>query len=226
MIQRLARFALSALLAASLCANARAANGTALTLQPAHPGEGAAFAFSFEGNFGPSHTERLEDTVSFRRGAGNAVIVNAQQSKPFTITTTRSDDGLLAVPDTPSALGDLIVDYNTIARLVARPGTRSLHAGDEWQTQIPVRVSPTTWQDIPVEVAVSDANDSRVALEAAGHQESTLYFQGFTFPIDVTVHVTEAFVSGRLASADLSVNEITAGGSGPPIAYAWHFTAR
>jgi len=54
-----------------------------------------------------------------------------------------------------------------------------------------------------------------------------LYFSGFTFPVDVTVHMAESFrPDGHLADADLSVSEVTAGGSGPPISYAWQMRAQ
>jgi hypothetical protein len=39
--------------------------------------------------------------------------------------------------------------------------------------------------------------------------------------------MAEAFrADGHLADAHLSVNEVTAGGSGPPISYAWQMRAQ
>jgi hypothetical protein len=99
--------------------------------------------------------------------------------------------------------------------------------GAAWDAQIPVRLSPDTWQDMPVSVKVAGVTSAGIALEATGHQETTLFFAGFTFPVEVTIHMTETFrPDGRFANADLSVAEVTAGGSGPPISYAWHLGAQ
>ena len=218
-----------ALLAASLAlvpAHAFAAPDAVLALGPSHPGESASFAFSFEGKYGPQNSEHVDDTVSFKQTAADAVTVSALKLKPLTLSTSRSAAGTYAIPEAPSALGDVIADYDTAVE-IAQHATAEFHTGDAWQSKISLRTSPTTWQDVTVDVKVARASAGRVELEAAGHQEATLYFQGYTFPIDVTVHVSEKLTAhNKLASAQLDVNEITAGGSGPPISYNWRLSAK
>jgi hypothetical protein len=219
----------TALLAASLGlipAHAFAAPGAVVALGPSHPGESASFAFTFDGKYGPKNGEHIEDTVSFKQTSADTIAVSAQKLKPLSLSTTRGGDGTFAIPETPSALGDVIADYDTAVK-IAQHGAAGFHAGDAWQSQISLRTSPTTWQDVTVDVKVTRAAAGRTELEASGHREATLYFQGYTFPIDVTVHVSEQLAAhDKLASAQLEVNEVTAGGSGPPISYNWRLSSK
>ena len=209
---------------AALPAATLATTESPLTLQPEHRGDKVALAFNFEGHFGVGRQDKLDDIISIQQKTPGVIVVDAQKCKPFELSTTVDDSGLLAQPSQPSALGDIIIDYNSIVKL-AQHARRE--AGAVWQAQIPVRLSPDTWQDMPVDVKVASVTSAGVSLDATGHQEATLYFAGFTFPVDVTVHMAELFrPDGHFANADLSVAEITAGGSGPPISYAWHLSAK
>ncbi len=219
----------TALLAASLAlipAHAFAAPDAVIALGPTHPGDSASFAFSFDGKYGPQNSEHIEDLVSFKQTAADAITVSAQKLKPLSLATSRSAAGTFAIPEAPSALGDVIADYDTAVK-IAQHASADFHAGDTWQSQISLRTSPTNWQDVTVDVKVTRASAGHVELEASGHREATLYFQGYTFPIDVTVRVSEKLAAhNKLASAELAVNEVTAGGSGPPITYNWRLSAK
>lgn len=205
---------------------ALAAASPQLGVQPRSTGESAAFTFAFEGKFGPTSHELFGDNVAFRYDAADAVTVTGEKSTPHTITVKRSSDGQLAIPKDASQLGDLIYDYNTIVKIAAQM-PRPPAAGATWKTQIPVRVSPDTWADVQVDVKVVDAANGVVALDANGKKEATLFFKGFTFPIDVTVHATESFgADGRLGSATFNADELTQGGMGPKISYNWKFSTR
>jgi hypothetical protein len=205
---------------------ALAAASPQLGVQPRSTGESAAFTFAFEGKFGPTSHELFGDNVAFRYDAADAVTVTGEKSTPHTITVKRSSDGQLAIPKDASQLGDLIYDYNTIVKIAAQM-PRPPAAGAPWKTQIPVRVSPDTWADVQVDVKVVDAANGVVALDANGKKEATLFFKGFTFPIDVTVHATESFgADGRLGSATFNADELTQGGMGPKISYNWKFSTR
>ena len=205
---------------------ALAAASPQLGVQPRSTGESAAFTFAFEGKFGPTNHELFGDNVAFRYDSADAITVTGEKSTPHTITVKRSSDGQLAIPKEASQLGDLIYDYNTIVKIAAQM-PRVPSAGATWKTQIPVRVSPDTWADVQVDVKVVDTAHGVVTLDASGKKESTLFFKGFTFPIDVTVHATESFgADGRLGSATFNADELTQGGMGPKISYNWKFATR
>jgi len=105
--------------------------------------------------------------------------------------------------------------------------TGPTRAGATWQVQIPVRISPDSWQTVPVTAEVASRNRSGVSLVGHGQGEGSLFFHGYTFGVDVTVQMSEAFnARGRLQDAEFKVDETTADGKGPPISYNWHFTAR
>jgi hypothetical protein len=219
-----------ALLAASLAlvpAHAYAAPPSAvLAFGPAHPGEAATFAFSFDGKYGPKNGEHVDDTISFKQTGSDSVLVSAQRLKPSSIETSRTAAGAFAVPDKSSALADVIVDYNTTIE-IARHDAASYHAGDAWQSKIALRTSPDSWENVTLDVKVAKATAAGTELQASGHSESTLFFGGFTFPLDVTVHVTENLdAHGRLDTALLDVKELTNGGSGPPISYNWRLASK
>ena len=195
-------------------------------VQPRTPTEDAAFSFSFDGHFGPTSHELFSDNVAFRLDGNNDVTVTGENSKPHTLTVKRGSDGQLAIPKDPSQLGDLVYDYNTLVKVAAQI-PKAPTAGASWKTQIPVRVSPDTWADVPIDVKVISAANGAATLDATGSNEATLFYKGFTFPIDVTVHVTEAFdAAGRLGSATFKADELTQGGLGPKISYNWKFGTR
>ncbi len=197
-----------------------------LGVQPRTTGESAAFTFAFEGKFGPTSHELFGDNVAFRLDGTDAVTVTGEKSTPHTITVKRGSDGQLAIPKDASQLGDLIYDYNTLVLIAAR-SPKVPAAGAAWKTQIPVRVSPDSWADIPVDVKVVDTANGGATLDASGTKEATLFYKGFTFPINVTVHVTESFgADGRLAGATFNADELTQGGMGPKISYNWKFATR
>jgi hypothetical protein len=203
-----------------------AAASTQLGVGPRNAGESAAFTFAFEGRFGPSSHELFGDNVAFRLDRAGEVTVTGEKSLPHTITTTRGSDGQLATPKDPSQLGDLIYDYNAAVKLVSQ-APKALIAGTAWKTQVPVRVSPDTWSDVTLDVKVTDAGNGNVTIDATGAKEATLFYKGFTFPIDVTVHMTESFgTDGRLGSATFNADELTQGGMGPKISYNWKLTTR
>ena len=215
---------LAAALALSL--PALAAASPQLGVQPRSAGENAAFTFAFEGRFGPTSHELFGDDVAFRLDKAGAVTVTGEKSAPHTITTTRGSDGQLATPKESSQLGDLIYDYNAIVKLVSQ-APKPLATGAAWKSQVPVRVSPDTWADVAVDVRAIDAGNGSVTLDATGTKESSLFYKGFTFPISVTVHMTESFgADGRLGSATFNADELTQGGMGPKISYNWKFTTR
>jgi hypothetical protein len=195
-------------------------------VQPRSPAEDAAFTFAFDGHFGPSSHELFSDNVAFRLGGNDDVTVTGEKSTPHTLTVKRGSDGQLAIPKETSQLGDLIYDYNTLVKVAAQM-PKSPAAGASWKTQIPVRVSPDTWADVPIDVRVVNAAIGGATLEANGTKEATLFYKGFTFPIDVTVHATETFgADGRLGSATFKADELTQGGLGPKISYNWKFGTR
>jgi hypothetical protein len=203
-----------------------ASAGPQIGVQPRSSGESAAFGFAFEGKFGPSSHELFTDSVAFRLDGADAVTVTGEKSTPHSITTKRAGDGQLALPKDASQLGDLIYDYNAVVKIAAQL-PKSPAAGAAWKSVIPVRVSPDTWADVPVDVKVVDATAGAVSIDATGTKEATLFYKGFTFPIDVTVHMTESFgTDGRLAGATFNADELTQGGMGPKISYNWKFTTR
>jgi hypothetical protein len=216
--------ALVATIAATLQFSTAGATDAPLQVGPVHPGDRASFAFTFDGHFSES-PEHFSDTIVAQLKPGGAFVVNAPQFKPFTLTTKRDADGLLAPAPVESALGDILIDYNSIVTLAKHTGPTG--AGDTWQAQIPVRISPDTWHDLPVDVKVASSGGSGVNLVGQGHDETTLFYHGYTFAVDVTLQMTEAYgAGGAFKTAQFNVNEITAGGSGPPISYAWNFTAQ
>jgi hypothetical protein len=194
-----------------------------LQVGPAHSGDRSTFAFSFDGHFS-ENPEHFTDTIVAQLKPGGSIVVKAPQFKPFSITTKRGADGLLVPVTEQSPLGDILIDYNSIVTLAKHTGSAA--SGDTWQAQIPVRISPDTWHDLPVDVTVASSN-AGTALVGQGHDETTLFYHGYTFAVDVTLQMKEAFdPGGAFKTAEFSVNEITAGGSGPPISYDWHFTAQ
>jgi len=222
-VRRFASFTLAAIVSA-LPATAPAAADAPLTLLPDRSGARAAYTFRFEGHFGVGRQDKLDDVISIGQKSAGVVVLDAKKCKPFELSTSVDESGLLKQADPPSALGDIIIDYNSIVKL-AQHARRE--AGAAWNAQIPVRLSPDTWQDLPVAAKVTSATNGGLAIEGNGHQETMLYFSGFTFPVDVSVHMAESFrPDGHLADADLSVSEVTAGGSGPPISYAWQMRAQ
>jgi hypothetical protein len=196
-----------------------------LGVQPRSAGENAAFTFAFEGKFGPANHELFDDNIAFRLDGTDAVTVTGEKSKPYTLIVKRGGDGQLEIPQSASQLGDLIYDYNALVKVAAQ--IPKPVAAAAWTTEIPVRVSPDSWDDVPVAVKVVADADGSASLDATGTKESTLFYKGFTFPIDVTVHVTETFGSnGRLDSATFNADELTQGGMGPKISYNWKIAAR
>jgi hypothetical protein len=213
----------AAALAATLPALATAS--PQMGVQPRSAGEHAAFTFAFEGKFGPANHEFFADNVAFRLD-GADVIVTGEKSTPHVLTVKRGSDGQLGLSKDESQLGDLLYDYNAIVKIAAQM-PRVPATGAAWKTEIPVRVSPDTWADIPVDVHVVDTANGGATLDATGQKESTLFFKGFTFPIDVTVHVTESFgADGRLGSATFNADELTQGGMGPKVSYNWKLATR
>lgn len=203
-----------------------ASAGAQLGVQPRTAGESAAFTFAFEGKFGPANHEVFGDNVAFRLDGTDAVTVTGEKSTPHTITVKRGGDGQLTVPKDTSQLGDLIYDYNTLVKIAAQM-PKPPAAGATWKAQIPVRVSPESWTDVPVDVKIVDVAGGVVTIDARGKKEALLFFKGFTFPIDVTVHVTESFgADGRLGGATFNADELTQGGMGPTISYNWKIATR
>lgn len=214
--------ALVALTSLFLQASQAGATDIALVMAPVHPGDRAAFGFTFTGHFSGS-PETYTDTVVTQLKSDGSVVVNAPQFKPFTLTTKRDSEGLLAPAADPSPLGDILIDLNSVVTLTRHSGSTA--SGATWQAQIPVRISPDTWHDLPVTVTVA-RDRSSIALAGQGHDETTLFYHGYTFPVDVTLKMNEVFdAHGAFKSADLSVSEVTAGGSGPPISYNWQLDA-
>jgi hypothetical protein len=195
-----------------------------LSIPPSRIGERTSFNFTFEGHFGAKNDEMFADVVSIMLDRNNSATVSAEKLQPLTIGTKRAPDGSLTVSKDPSQLNDVIIDYNSLVGMVVQAPHPLVGS---WTATIPVRVSPDTWNDVPVNVHFIQGQKGGLTIEAAGTLESTLFFKGFTFPIDITVHSKEMFsADGHLGSAMLAVEELTQGGLGPKLSYNWRFDAR
>lgn len=185
-------------------------------------GDHVAYAFSFEGRFGANQPDTMNDTISIDFTQGQATL-NSHKMKPLTLQVKANADGSLEAPKAASPLGDIVYDYNAIVSVIV-PAPHPLNGS--WKATLPVRVSPDTWNNIPVTVHTKQQGDT-VELEAVGKHESVLFFKGFTFPINVTATLRETFGSdGHLRSATFLADELTQGGFGPKISYNWRFDAR
>jgi hypothetical protein len=207
-------------------ANAAGPAPTNLSLMPLKAGQTANFAFSFDGKFGQPQDEIVDDHFAIRLEPSDAVTVTTAVLKPTSLSGKRASDGQITVTDQATPAGDLIVDYNTIV-LFTQHAPKSFQPGDTWASHFLVRTSPDSTLDTPVKITVKSANASAITLDADGAGSGTLYFKGFTFPIDVNVHASATFgADGAFRFADFAAKELTQMGAGPTISYSWRVAAQ
>jgi hypothetical protein len=126
-------------------------------------------------------------------------------------------DGTLTTTSSPS---DLLPQYNVIPLLLL---SGAAHAGDAnatWSAGIPVKISETEYQILPVRV-VSTTRGDRMQLDATGHKSLLVSTRGFTVSEDVTVKGRAEFDHGALASSHFNVRLVVHAFKDIPLSYDW-----
>lgn len=207
----LAAFCLSAVGAVA------APGGNPFALAPLHPGEQAAYDLAFVGKFGQPKDEIVDSRFSIALSKASDVTVSLHGPKPSSTQGTVAADGTIVV-DKKAAVSDLVTDYNSVVMIV-RGAAPEAAVASTWHSTIPVRTSPASWANVPVDVRVVSNDAKGVTIEAGGSKEDILYYNGFTMPVTVSAKLVAVFdANKRFRYADFSDSEVV---QNLTVSYTW-----
>lgn len=154
------------------------------------------------------------------------IVANAANAATVTVTTggrtkqfpaVLHPDGTLTTDSSPS---DLLPQYNVIPLLLLSGASHAGDANATWSAGIPIKISETEYQILPVRV-VSTTRDDRMQLDATGHKSLLVSARGFTVSEDVTVKGRAEFDHGALASSHFNVHLVVHAFKDIPLSYDW-----
>lgn len=188
-----------------------------LSLAPLHVGERADYDLAFVGKFGQPKDEIVDSKFSIELSKPTEALVRVNGTKPSSARGTVAPDGTITV-DKGVPASDLVVDYNSVVT-IAKDAPAGLATGAVWHSTIPVRTSPKSWANVPVDVHIVSSDAKGVTLEATGSKEDILYYNGFTMPVTVSAKLTAAYdQSKHFRYADFSDNEVV---QNLTVSYTW-----
>ncbi|HTD36754.1 MAG TPA: hypothetical protein VK669_04505 [Candidatus Limnocylindrales bacterium] len=180
----------------------------------ARSGDKIDLQYSYVGRFTPGEVLNVSARMGIvATSAGAAKITINYQGRSKDIDAALRPDG--TIDGTGS---DLLAQYNAIPLTLDRGAAQ--RDGASWPASVPVKVSPTEWQSIPVRVAVSAKND-RTALTVTGDKSIVVFTRGMTVAERVTVSGRTDYRNGALARAHFEVREVVHALKDIPISYEW-----
>lgn len=186
----------------------------------AAPGDVASLNFKYAGGSLPGRViERAAAELTLRETSpASAQATILHNGEKLTSHIGLRGDGTLNTDAKSSS--DLFRFYNAIP-FVLHTSTENLQARTaRWSASIPIRVSPTEWMNIPVQV-ISTSMAGRTRLAVTGHQLNIVTAQGFTVGEDASLNGQVEFIQGRFTRAHFDVKETVHAYKPIPIWFEW-----
>jgi len=137
---------------------------------------------------------------------------------------TRDVPAVLHADGTLSTSGatksDLLPQYNAIPMVLGSAKSGAGGTSAAWAASIPVKISETEWQNVPVRIT-SSARDGHTDLDAAGKKSFLVFTHGFTVSEDVTVKGRAEFDRGLFKTAHFDVHSVVHALKDIPLSYEW-----
>jgi hypothetical protein len=213
--------AVQLLLAIPLAAVALAASGADVARAPIlRTGDHVALQYAYVGHVAASETP-TDLSASFQIVAVSpsaATVTVTFDGNTREIAAVLHRDGTLE--PTGGAHSDLFPQYNAIPLMLLRGAAHLGDAKASWAAGIPVKISETEWQSIPVRIT-STARDAHTSLDASGQKSLLVFTHGFTVSEDVTVKGRAEFDHGAFSSAHFDVHEVVHALKDIPLSYEW-----
>ena len=175
------------------------------------PGDKVDLQYSYVGRFTPGEVLNVQARMGIVATAPAAAKVTIHyEGRSKDIAATLRPDGSI-----DGSGSDLLPQYNAIPLTLHHDG-----AGDAWDASVPVKISPTEWQSIPVRVvASSHGGDTDVTV--TGDKSLVVFTRNMTIAERVRVDGRTEYHGGSFARAHFAVREVVHALKDIPISYEW-----
>ena len=170
--------------------------------------------YSYVGHFTPGEALNVSARLAIVATApGAAKVTIAYDGRVKDIAAALRPDGTL-----DGAGSDLLPQYNAIPMTLDRNVAAT--DGASWAGAIPVKVSPTEWQTIPVHV-VASTHGARTELVTTGFKSIVVFTRGMTVAERVTITGRTEYRDGAFVRAHFEVREVVHALKDIPVSYEW-----
>ncbi len=187
--------------------------------QAVHPpvlqtGDKIDLQYTYVGRFTPGEVLNVSARLAIvATAAGAAKVSIAYDGRTKDIDAALHADGSLE-----GAGSDLLPQYNAIPLTLDKSVAAT--DGASWAGSIPVKVSPTEWQSIPVHV-VASAHGARTELVTTGNKSIVVFTRSMTVAERVSVTGRTEYRDGAFVRAHFEVREVVHALKDIPVSYEW-----
>lgn len=177
-------------------------------------GDKVDLKYSYVGRFTPGEVLNISARMAIVATASDAAKVSiAYDGRAKDIDAALHADGTIE-----GGGSDLLAQYNAIPLTLDRNVAAT--NGASWPGAVPVKVSPTEWQSIPVKV-VASAHGAETELVTTGFKSVVVFTRSMTVAERVSISGRTEYRNGAFVRAHFEVREVVHALKDIPVSYEW-----